>query len=121
MYRGKDTENKTPIIISSFDPTKNTFKQYSTIIIPYKIWQDINSTFDKVDIAVKENSNPEVIKSFDIASSWSTFQYSANTSGTVNIRFRINNIELYSLQLNITMSDAVIAPVTEHIVLHLTS
>jgi hypothetical protein len=33
-----DESISKPIIISSFDPKKNTFNQYSNIVIPYKVY-----------------------------------------------------------------------------------
>ena len=104
--------NNTPIITSSF--TKTTAEQYSSVIIPYRVY-DPTSTTANVELYL----NNVLVSTQQTGRQEQSFTFRANTVGTNTFKIQTGNVSK-TITFNVTESEIDVNPVTEDLALYLT-
>lgn len=108
-----DPLSNEPIITSNF--TEYTQQQYSTVQLPYQVY-DPNNAIAEVVISV----NGEDLPKQNVDRTEHVFAYRANEYGTLNIKISCRGTEK-TFEITVTESEIDIEPVTENLALYLTS
>ncbi len=112
-FMSVETGNNTVIISSTYN--KVTEEQYSSITIPYQVYDPTNLTAE-----VKIYANNVEVAKLTVDRNEQTYVYRAMDVGTLNIKIASGTTEI-TRTITITESDVDAEAVTQDLVLHLTS
>ena len=109
-----DSESTVPIISSTFRGT--TAAQYETIVIPYTVYTP-NSIYSTVSLYANDVQVGTELTVDRTEQAWS---YRADTAGALSLKIQTGSVT-YTIPLTITAATIDLSPVTNDLVLYLTS
>lgn len=109
-----DSESTVPIISSTFRGM--TAAQYETIVIPYTVYTP-NSIYSTVSLYAND---VQIGTELTVGRTEQTWSYRADTAGALSLKIQTGNVT-YTIPLTITAATIDLSPVTNDLVLYLTS